>query len=193
MELMRLLGRSCWLHLGGRAPILPRGSCLRCCRHLTAGHVASATLRRETDNRKCYLGKLYRHLTTDTSQATFSSVAPVFAVLKFDKEGTLTSFERKKTELYQELGLQARDLRFQHLMSINSRNNRIIMRLESLKAVITPEYLLILDFRNLNLEQWLFQELALQLAGEGPLVTYSLPFEFRAIEAILQHRGNVVV
>lgn len=38
--------------------------------------------------------------------------------------------EKKKTELYQELGLQARDLRFQHLMSIATRNNRIIMRME---------------------------------------------------------------
>nr|XP_034982305.1 magnesium transporter MRS2 homolog, mitochondrial isoform X2 [Zootoca vivipara] len=61
------------------------------------------------------------------------------------------------------------------------------MRMEFLKAVITPEYLLILDYRNLNLEKWLFQELAPQLAGEGQLVTYSLPFEFRAIEAILQY------
>lgn len=57
-----------------------------------------------------------------------------------------------------------------------------------LKAVITPEFLLILDYRNLNLEHWLFNELASQLAGEGQLVTYSLPFEFRAIEAILQYR-----
>lgn len=38
--------------------------------------------------------------------------------------------EKKKTELYQELGLQARDLRFQHLMSIATRNNKIIMRME---------------------------------------------------------------
>lgn len=38
--------------------------------------------------------------------------------------------ERKKTELYQELGLQARDLRFQHQVSIFPRNNRIIMRME---------------------------------------------------------------
>lgn len=38
--------------------------------------------------------------------------------------------EKKKTELYQELGLQARDLRFQHVMSIATRNNRIIMRME---------------------------------------------------------------
>lgn len=52
--------------------------------------------------------------------------------------------------------------------------------------MITPEYLLILDYRNTNLEKWLFQELASQLAGEGQLVTYSLPFEFRAIEAMLQ-------
>ncbi|XP_010209591.1 PREDICTED: magnesium transporter MRS2 homolog, mitochondrial [Tinamus guttatus] len=108
-------------------------------------------------------------------------------LMKFDKEGNTSYFEKKKTELYQELDLQARDLRFQHQMSITSRNNRIIMRMEFLKVVITPEFLLILDYRNLNLEHWLFNELAAQLAGGGQLVTYSLPFEFRAIEAILQY------
>lgn len=132
-----------------------------------------------------------RHLT-DSLQTTLVSVAPVFAVVKFDKDGKIHTFERKKNELYQELGLQARDLRFQHLTSITSRNNRIILKLEGLKAVITPEYLLILDYRNLNLERWLFRELSVQLAGEGQLVTYSLPFEFRAIEAILQHRTNTL-
>ncbi|XP_051872869.1 magnesium transporter MRS2 homolog, mitochondrial isoform X3 [Pristis pectinata] len=98
------------------------------------------------------------------------------------------SDERKKTELYQELGLQARDLRFQHLTSINIRNNCIILRMEILKAVITPKYLLILDYHQSNLEHWLWKDLASQLAGDGQLATYSLPFEFRAIEAILQHR-----
>lgn len=43
--------------------------------------------------------------------------------------------EKKKTELYQELGLQARDLRFQHLMSIATRNNRIIMRMEVMTSL----------------------------------------------------------
>ncbi|XP_053102885.1 magnesium transporter MRS2 homolog, mitochondrial isoform X1 [Hemicordylus capensis] len=131
--------------------------------------------------------RLSRHLTTEVSQATLASVAPVFSVMKFDKEGNVSSYERKKTELYQELRLQARDLRFQHQVSISPRNNRIIMRMEFLKAVVTPEYLLILDYRNVNMEKWLLQELAPQLAGEGQLVTYSLPFEFRAIEAILQY------
>ncbi|CAD7673806.1 unnamed protein product [Nyctereutes procyonoides] len=132
-------------------------------------------------------GEMHRFRTSDASQATLASVAPVFTVTKFDKEGNVTSFEKKKTDLYQELGLQARDLRFQHVMSITTRNNRIIMRMEYLKAVITPECLLILDYRNLNLEQWLFRELPSQLAGEGQLVTYPLPFEFRAIEALLQY------
>ncbi|XP_037748982.1 magnesium transporter MRS2 homolog, mitochondrial isoform X4 [Chelonia mydas] len=134
-----------------------------------------------------WANELGRHSATEASQATLASVVPVFAVMKFDKEGNVISFERKKTELYQELGLQARDLRFQHLMSIATRNNRIIIRMEFLKAVVTPEFLLILDYRNLNMEHWLFQELASQLSGEGQLVTYSLPFEFRAIEAILQY------
>ncbi|XP_026984301.1 magnesium transporter MRS2 homolog, mitochondrial isoform X2 [Lagenorhynchus albirostris] len=137
-------------------------------------------------------GEIHRFRTSDVSQATLASVAPMFTVTKFDKGGKVTSFEKKKTDLYQELGLQARDLRFQHLMSITTRNNRIIMRMEYLKAVITPECLLILDYRNLNLEQWLFRELPSQLAGEGQLVTYPLPFEFRAIEALLQYRINTL-
>ncbi|XP_034817433.1 magnesium transporter MRS2 homolog, mitochondrial isoform X2 [Pan paniscus] len=137
-------------------------------------------------------GEVRRFRTSDVSQATLASVAPVFTVTKFDKQGNVTSFERKKTELYQELGLQARDLRFQHVMSITVRNNRIIMRMEYLKAVITPECLLILDYRNLNLEQWLFRELPSQLSGEGQLVTYPLPFEFRAIEALLQYWINTL-
>ncbi|XP_063307745.1 magnesium transporter MRS2 homolog, mitochondrial isoform X1 [Pelobates fuscus] len=139
-----------------------------------------------------YMGGINRHTSTDASQATLASVAPVFSIIKFDKVGSITSFERKKTELYQELGLQARDLRFQHLMSITSRNQKIILRMEFLKAVITSEHLLILDYRNLQLDQWLFRELAPQLAGEGQLVTYSLPFEFRALEAILQHRMSIL-
>ncbi|XP_065741824.1 magnesium transporter MRS2 homolog, mitochondrial isoform X2 [Phocoena phocoena] len=87
-------------------------------------------------------GEIHRFRTSDVSQATLASVAPMFTVY--------------------------------------------------LKAVITPECLLILDYRNLNLEQWLFRELPSQLAGEGQLVTYLLPFEFRAIEALLQYRINTL-
>ncbi|GCC28964.1 hypothetical protein chiPu_0007399 [Chiloscyllium punctatum] len=132
----------------------------------------------------------WRYYSIDSSQTTLVSVVPVFSIMRYDSAGNVSFFERKKTELYQELGLQARDLRFQHLTSINTRNNCIILRMEIIKAVITPEHLLILDYRQSNLEQWLLKDLALQLAGEGQLVTYSLPFEFRAIEAILQHRIN---
>lgn len=62
---------------------------------------------------------------------------------------------------------------------------------QSLKAIVTPECLLVLDFRGSGLEKWLVLELAPQLAGDGTLVTYSLPFEFRALEALLQHRVNL--
>ncbi|XP_036596652.1 magnesium transporter MRS2 homolog, mitochondrial [Trichosurus vulpecula] len=161
--------------------------------HSRTGLPWSTWLRQLCESRRPSVsGEVLRLSTSDASQATLASVAPVFTVTKFDKEGNVSSFERKKIELYQELGLQARDLRFQHLMSITTRNNRIIMRMEYLKAVITPEYLLILDYRNLNWEQWLFRELPLQLAGEGQLVTYSLPFEFRAIEALLQFWINTL-
>ncbi|XP_066539014.1 magnesium transporter MRS2 homolog, mitochondrial isoform X2 [Hoplias malabaricus] len=133
-----------------------------------------------------------RGVSDASHAAALSSVAPEFVVMKFEPDGNVTSFEKKKTEFYQELGLQARDLRFQHLTSITSRNNTIIIRMESLKAIVTPESLLVLDFRGLGLEKWLVLELGPQLAGDGALVTYSLPFEFRALEAILQHRINTL-
>ncbi|KAK2844337.1 hypothetical protein Q5P01_010996 [Channa striata] len=126
-----------------------------------------------------------RHRVTD---APLSSVAPCFVVMKFDQEGKVTSFEKKKTELCQELNLQARDLRFQHSTSLTARNNCIIIRMEPLKAIVTPDSLLVLDFRGLELDRWLILELAPQLTSQ----TYSLPFEFRALEAILQHKVNTL-
>ncbi|XP_070691222.1 magnesium transporter MRS2 homolog, mitochondrial [Pempheris klunzingeri] len=126
-----------------------------------------------------------RHRVTD---ATLSSVPPVFVVMKFDQEGNVTTFEKKKTELCQELSLQARDLRFQHSTSLTARNNCIIIRMETLKTIITPQSLLVLDFRGVGLERWLVLDLAPQLASQ----THSLPFEFRALEAILQHKVNTL-
>ncbi|XP_035987043.1 magnesium transporter MRS2 homolog, mitochondrial [Fundulus heteroclitus] len=122
------------------------------------------------------------------TDAPLSSVSPTFVVMKFDQEGNVTSFEKKKTELCQELQLQARDLRFQHSTSLTTRNNCIIIRMAALKAILTPESLLVLDFRGLGLERWLVLELAPQLASQ----THSLPFEFRALEAILQHKVNTL-
>ncbi|XP_043575107.1 magnesium transporter MRS2 homolog, mitochondrial isoform X4 [Chiloscyllium plagiosum] len=72
----------------------------------------------------------WRYYSTDSSQTTLVSVVPVFSIMRYDSAGNVSFFERKKTELYQELGLQARDLRFQHLTSINTRNNCIILRME---------------------------------------------------------------
>lgn len=122
------------------------------------------------------------------TEAPVSSVPPTFVVMKFDQEGNVTSYEKKKTELCQELSLQARDLRFQHSTSLTARNNCIILRMESLKAIVTPQALLVLDFRGLGLERWLVLDLASQLSSQ----THSLPFEFRALEAILQHRVNTL-
>ncbi|XP_076016828.1 magnesium transporter MRS2 homolog, mitochondrial [Genypterus blacodes] len=126
-----------------------------------------------------------RHRVTE---ASISSVAPSFVVMKFDQDGNVTSFEKKKTELCQELSLQARDLRFQHSTCLTARNNCIIIRMESLKAIVTPQCLLVIDFRSVGLERWLVLELAPQLA----LQTQTLPFEFKALEAILQHRVNTL-
>ncbi|XP_059196130.1 magnesium transporter MRS2 homolog, mitochondrial [Centropristis striata] len=126
---------------------------------------------------------LIRHRVTDVS-----SVAPVFVVMNFDQDGNVSTFEKKKTELCQELSLQARDLRFQHSTSLIPRNNCIIIRMESLKAILTPQSLMVLDFRGFGLERWLVLELAPQLASQS----HSLPFEFRALEVILQHKVNTL-
>uniref|UniRef100_A0A3B3DEW6 Magnesium transporter n=1 Tax=Oryzias melastigma TaxID=30732 RepID=A0A3B3DEW6_ORYME len=122
------------------------------------------------------------------TDAPHSSVSPTFIVMNFDQDGNVTSFEKKKTELCQELGLQARDLRFQHSTCLSARNNCIILRMASLKAILTPQSLMVLDFRGLGLERWLIMDLAPQLAS----VTHTLPFEFRALEAILQHKVNTL-
>ncbi|KAL7393338.1 hypothetical protein ABVT39_009564 [Epinephelus coioides] len=124
-----------------------------------------------------------RHRVTD-----ISSVSPAFIVMNFDQEGNVTTFEKKKAELCQELSLQARDLRFQHSTCLIPRNNCIIIRMEYLKAIVTPQSLLVLDFRGFGLERWLVLELAPQLASQS----HSLPFEFRALEAILQHKVNTL-
>ncbi|XP_030013973.1 magnesium transporter MRS2 homolog, mitochondrial [Sphaeramia orbicularis] len=128
------------------------------------------------------------HIRHRMSEVPLSSVAPAFVVMKFDNDGNVTTFEKKKTELCQELSLQARDLRFQHSTSLTARNNCIILRIETLKAIVTPQCLLVLDFRGVGLERWLVLELAPQLASH----THTLPFEFRALEAILQHRVNTL-
>ncbi|XP_060778069.1 magnesium transporter MRS2 homolog, mitochondrial [Neoarius graeffei] len=193
----RIVSTKCWT----RGVLKASGSALGhplCAHHSAAGwtcrhrhHSHSRPVPPDTTRRTRTASHSTLHCrgsVTDSSHTALSSVAPVFIVMKFDPEGNVTSFEKKKTELYQELGLQARDLRFQHLASITSRNNAIIIRMESLKAVVTPECLLVLDFRGLGLEKWLVLELGPQLAGDGALATYSLPFEFRALEAVLQHR-----
>ena len=55
---------------------------------------------------------------------------------------------------------------------------------QSLKAIVTPQSLLVLDFRGSGLERWLVLDLTPQLASQS----HSLPFEFRALEAILQYK-----
>uniref|UniRef100_A0A3B5MBE9 Magnesium transporter n=1 Tax=Xiphophorus couchianus TaxID=32473 RepID=A0A3B5MBE9_9TELE len=63
-----------------------------------------------------------------------------------------------------------------------------ILSFQTLKVILTQESLLVLDYRGLSLERWLVLELAPQLAAQ----THSLPFEFRALEAILQHKVNTL-
>ncbi|XP_055510866.1 magnesium transporter MRS2 homolog, mitochondrial isoform X2 [Leucoraja erinacea] len=135
----------------------------------------------------------------DSSQSALGSVVPVFSVVKYESTGNISFFERKKTELYQELGLQARDLRFQHLTSINTRNNCIILRmeisalqaslnelqpqiLETLEALVNPKqmsidrsklHILLQDSKNLSgleTDVKVFKETLLEILDEEKLL-----------------------
>uniref|UniRef100_UPI00358F587F magnesium transporter MRS2 homolog, mitochondrial isoform X2 n=1 Tax=Myxine glutinosa TaxID=7769 RepID=UPI00358F587F len=135
---------------------------------------------------KNLLSQLARVLSMDSAQVTLASVAPVFSVMRIASNGHVSCYERNKAELCQELGLQPRYLRFQHLFSIISHNNCVLMRMG---AILSPDHLLFLDFRaGPGIEAWLREELVPQLLGKGQLATYSLPFEFWALEGILQHK-----
>lgn len=50
--------------------------------------------------------------------------------------------EKKKTELCQELSLQARDLRFQHSTSLTTRNNCIIIRMEVCAPLLSVDLMI---------------------------------------------------
>ncbi|XP_037533183.1 uncharacterized protein LOC119410344 [Nematolebias whitei] len=116
------------------------------------------------------------------TDAPVSSVSPIFLVMKFDPEGNVTSFEKKKTELCQELSLQARDLRFQHNTSLTTRNNCIIIRMAAeelankareLKGLIDDSESVI--FINLDSHRNVMMRLNLQLTmGSFSLTLFGL-------------------
>lgn len=140
---------------------------------------------------KAYVEPLLHHTTTST--VLFLNYGQSTSLqLAWDSFIFLPKKTREEW-LYQSQNYQMHYRVMRNLQRVFFSDSCVYCLFQFLKAVITPEFLLILDYRNLNLEHWLFNELASQLAGEGQLVTYSLPFEFRAIEAILQYRVSYLI
>ncbi|KAK2095320.1 hypothetical protein P7K49_026736 [Saguinus oedipus] len=126
------------------------------------------------------------------SQATLASVSPVFTVTNYDKQGNVTLFERKKSDLYQELGLRARDLRLQDIIDYHHQKQEVYYENGVFESC--DNFSMSPDIRLLS-----FQLRAMAVLGipftvvrEGQLVTYPLSFEFRAMEAPLQYWINAL-
>merc|ERR1739838_453602 len=117
---------------------------------------------------------------------------PQFEVLHFDSTGDHSSYTVSKTSLSSELSVPARALRFQHSNMMNVRDQKIIMRFQELKAIICPDGLLLIDFfspgRSQSREMKQFrEELPTLLAGYEINPSSNLPFEYRALEALMAY------
>lgn len=138
----------------------------------------------------------YSAITT----TVLSQKSPTFQVCHIDPDGGVANYEVPKITFYNELGLSARDLRFQHSHMLCARNSKMILRIQKLKAVICQNALLLIDSSVLNdfkskqpsqndrLQK--FYEGLPDMLSENKLHTKHLPFEYRILEAILSFSVN---
>lgn len=97
--------------------------------------------------------------------------------------------EVPKVTFYDELGLSARDLRFQHSFMMTARNCKMIIRIQDLKAVICQNALLLIDSNPDNSSPYhekFYSDLPVILT-ENKLHSKHLPFEYKVLEVILSH------
>ncbi|XP_078660143.1 magnesium transporter MRS2 homolog, mitochondrial-like [Branchiostoma floridae x Branchiostoma belcheri] len=113
--------------------------------------------------------------------------APIFHAVKFGADGRHTRFDIRKPALCQELGLQVRDLRFQQQTILQPRDTAIIIRMEEIKAIVSPDCVYILDPEEPR-DKILLGELKTQLEGDNSSPVAHLPLEFKGLEAILNYR-----
>ncbi|CAH1246138.1 MRS2 [Branchiostoma lanceolatum] len=113
--------------------------------------------------------------------------APIFRAVKFSADGRHTRFDIRKPALCQELGLQVRDLRFQQQTILQPRDTAIIIRMEEIKAIVSPDCVYILDHEEPR-DKVLLDELKTQLEEDNSSPVAHLPLEFKGLEAILSYR-----
>ncbi|XP_064385441.1 magnesium transporter MRS2 homolog, mitochondrial-like [Halichondria panicea] len=102
-------------------------------------------------------------------------------ITEFTSTGEYTTSVVHRSELLARLRLQPRDIRFSTATSLYQRGESIILRLQDVKAVVCSNSLILLDSDGPTLQE-LLPELKDKLT-----VTHKdpLPFEFRALEAML--------
>jgi len=114
-----------------------------------------------------------------------------FNIVCISSSGETTKLEIPKTTFYNELGCSMRDLRFQHTNMINVRDQKIIIRLQELKAIICTDAIMIIDpssnDKRASIEIDRFCQDLPQLITGYELYARDLPFEYRAIESLLSY------
>ncbi|XVF62982.1 hypothetical protein PTKIN_Ptkin09bG0052400 [Pterospermum kingtungense] len=110
-----------------------------------------------------------------------------------DSTGETTVLEVDKYAIMHRVNIHARDLRIldpllSYPSAILGRDRAIILNLEHIKAIITPEEVLLRDPSNENVIP-IVEELKRRLAGQNdvePCDEDEFPFEFRALEVALE-------
>ncbi|XP_035671086.1 LOW QUALITY PROTEIN: magnesium transporter MRS2 homolog, mitochondrial-like [Branchiostoma floridae] len=131
-------------------------------------------------------GVLPKRLSLEPDKKLAAS-APIFRAVKFCADGRQERFDIRKPALCQELGLQVRDLRFQQQTILQPRDTAIIIRMEEIKAIVSPDCVYILDHEEPR-DKVLLGELQTQLEGDNSSPVAHLPLEFKGLEAILNYR-----
>ncbi|XP_077971595.1 magnesium transporter MRS2 homolog, mitochondrial-like [Styela clava] len=149
--------------------------------------------------KRCLNGSIQRTCSGITS-SVLSQKKSTFQVYHIDPDGGVANYEVPKLTFYNELGLSARDLRFQHSHMLCARSSKMILRIQKLKAVICQNALLLIDSPALSspkLQQSveddklrLFCKNLPDTLTENKLHTKHLPFEYRVLEAILSFGIN---
>ncbi|XP_002970772.2 magnesium transporter MRS2-11, chloroplastic [Selaginella moellendorffii] len=119
---------------------------------------------------------------------------PVYEVLQVDPRGNVIKKEVSRRQLLKTSGLRLRDIRSvdpslwvtNSMPSLLVRDNAILLNLGSLRAIATPESVLLFDHKNIGAQ--LFLETIVQRLNVENSGSVSMPFELEVIEAALISR-----
>jgi len=139
---------------------------------------------------KCRLRHKYSTNAISLQPALTKTIQlPEFNILHVNNHGKQKHYVISKTLLCNELGFTMRDLRFQHSHFLHVRNQKIVIRFQILKAVVCRNSIFFIDFssddrKTKNDIKRFLDELPVLFTG-CELNSSNLPFEYKAVEAIL--------